>query len=70
MGNFYVYTDKDGGMPGLFYRPVDSSHHPYYVRYVREKPVECRPYPGQTRVYDYRIQEFVGIETIKRVIRP
>ena len=70
--NFYLYVDRDGKMPSLSYRKQDTPHHPYYVRYVNNKPVA---YHGpadilcgdvtKSRVWDYSRNEFVPIETIE-----
>ena len=60
--NFYVYRDKEGKMPQLMLKPWDSKSHPYYTRYVNDKPVKTVPYPGQNAVWDYSINEFVTLE--------
>lgn len=37
--NFYIYVDREGKMPVLFYEPVEIKSHPYYVKYINNRPV-------------------------------
>lgn len=61
--NFYIYRDKDGKMPQLTRKPWASKSHPYYTKYLNDRPVKTVPYPGQNAVWDYSINEFVTLDT-------
>ncbi len=55
--NFVICTDSDGKMPimvpiGVPLSPSDYKTHRYWVEYHNDKPVEVRPYPRQTKVWD------------------
>ncbi len=62
--SFYIYRTSDGNMPVLFYKKTYLPHHPYYVRYVNNKPVA---YHGPLtvlgnadgKIYDYSTQRYV-----------
>jgi hypothetical protein len=66
MRNFRVYVDRDGKMPQLRRGVWDSASHPYYTRYVADKPVALRGPVSVladdvtgTRVWDYSKNEYV-----------
>ena len=63
--NFYIFTDTDGKMPGLT-RKSPPLYKPY-VKYVANKPVEVKPYPGQKMLWDYSKQKYVDISTVKNI---
>jgi len=65
--NFYVYTDIDGKLPQLRRTAWRSLTHRYYVRYVNNKPVECKPHNGQTLVWDYSLCRYIPIDQVKIV---
>lgn len=71
--NFYRYVDRSGGMPQLRYRKWKSITHPYYVRYVNDKPVAyhgpieivgASGPPG--KLWDYSVNEYVSVEGIRQ----
>ena len=68
--NFYRYIDRDGKMPCLSRKPMDSATHPFYVRYVNDKPVSYRG-PLEVvgtngKLWDYSISEFVNATGVKQ----
>ena len=70
--NFVIYTDSNGSLPVL--RPIGvplslsfAKHHKYWVEYRNNKPVAVKPYPFQTSVWDYSVQESVSISSIKEI---
>lgn len=75
IGNFYYYVDREGKMPTLSDKKVTIKSHPYYVRYIGDKPVAYHgpveivatksPLDGQLKIYNYHKQEFVLASTIK-----
>ena len=67
--NFIIATDHDGKMPRLLRINERRCIGPRdcYTVYQNDRPVEIKPYPRQTKVYDYDKQEYVPIEgTIKK----
>lgn len=66
--NFYIYTDSSGYLPVLTRNKIKyPPHHNCYVKYINNTPVEVKPYKGQTKVYDYKLQEYVDISTIASI---
>lgn len=64
--NFVIYTDSDGKMPilnpiGVPLSPSVAKHHRYWIEYRSDKPVKVRPYPSQTKVWDYSVNKYVEI---------
>lgn len=57
--NFYIYVDREGKMPALRRSRQCIKSHPYWIRYVDNKPVEA-VWPEE-KVWDYSINEFVTI---------
>lgn len=37
--SYYVYVDRGGNMPQLRHSEWVSNTHPYYVRYINDRPV-------------------------------
>lgn len=66
--NFYLYVDRGGKMPQLAYQKWESKTHPYYVRYVNDKPVAYRGplavVGTNGKLWDYSINEYVSAEGI------
>ena len=70
--NFRVYVDRGGKMPQLRHKEWQCDTHPYYVRYVNDRPVT---YHGPAEVvaenitkdgvWCYLRSEFVPISSIK-----
>lgn len=66
MFNFVIYVDKEGKMPILkpIGVPVVTKSHKYWTEYQDSKPVGCKPYPGQTEVWDYKLGQYVPISSL------
>lgn len=64
--NFVIYVDRGGNMPQLRHHrnPKPWGTHPYWTRYVGDKPVSTHPAPGTEKVYDYSIQEYVPLSRV------
>lgn len=73
MKNFFLYVDREGKMPFQSDRQMAVKSHPFYVRYVSNRPVA---YHGpkevlannitNDKVYCYHSQEFVPIDSISQ----
>jgi hypothetical protein len=73
--DFYYYMDRGGKMPFLDKQKKEFKTHPYYIRYVGDRPVAYHgpieivatrsPLDNQLKFYDYSKQEFVLAETVK-----
>ena len=67
--NFVIHTDSVGKVPvmtpiGVPLSPNLAKHHRYWIEYRNNKLVKARPYPGQDRVWDYSINQYVGIDQL------
>lgn len=67
--NFYIYTDSEGKMRVLSRKPMSSTSHRFYVRYVNNRPVEFVAYPGQESAWDYSKCCYVPLSDIKTARR-
>lgn len=71
MKNFFLYVDREGKMPFSSSTRKEIKSHPFYVRYVSDRPVAYHG-PKQIlasnitndKVYCYQRQEFVSIDSI------
>lgn len=69
--NFRVYVDRGGNMPQLRHSVWKCATHPYYIRYVNDRPVA---YHGPVNViaenvskdsvWCYRRCEFVPVDSL------
>mgnify|MGYP006950428232 FL=1 len=69
--NFRVYVDRGGNMPQLRHSVWDCDTHPYYIRYINDRPVA---YHGpvsvvaqnvsRDSVWCYLRSEFVSINSL------
>jgi hypothetical protein len=70
--NFFIYVDKGGKCPVLSQKKLSVPSHPFWVRYVNDRPVA---YHGPKEiivqnisgdsVWDYALGKFVPIENCK-----
>lgn len=70
--NFYIYLDREGKMPQLRYHKRKCDSHPFYIRYVGDKPVsyhgplEILAMGGpKGKIWDYSINEYVSMEGLR-----
>ena len=66
--NFTIHTDRQGKLPVLTKgkeRPPRS--HVCCIEYINNRPVYCVKYEGQTQVWDYSIQKYVPLESVRHV---
>jgi hypothetical protein len=69
--SFFIYVDREGKMPFLSGERCHSVTHPYYIRYVNNRPVayhgpadiHARDVSG-TKIWDYSQNEFIPICTV------
>jgi hypothetical protein len=71
MDNFWIYVDREGKMPQLRRARWESKTHPYYVRYVNNRPVGrhgpvnlLRSDITGTKIWDYNQKDYVPANTI------
>lgn len=68
---FWVYVDKEGKCPILHHAPLNFPSHPFYVKYVNDRPVSFRG-PREivcsdvtrTKVWDYLDSKYVSIDNL------
>lgn len=67
--DFYLYVDRSGKMPTLSHKPKNMLSHPYFVRYVNNKPIAfCGPKNilfTNNKVWDYSKDEYIPINFLK-----
>jgi hypothetical protein len=69
--NFWVYVDRGGKMPQLCHKRWQCVTHPYYIRYVNDRPVA---YHGPAEVvaknvtkdgvWCYLTSKFISIQSL------
>lgn len=69
--NYLIYVDREGKMPVLSHGKRDMISHPYYIRYVNDRPVA---YHGpaeihardvsRSKIWDYSTGTFVPISSV------
>lgn len=57
--NFYLYFDKGMKMPIMKVKETKIGTHPYWIKYVNNKPVKCNLPEDETKVWDYSTAKMV-----------
>lgn len=74
MTNFYIYLDREGKLPQLKTHRWSSLTHPYFIKYINDKPVS---YHGPKQVISddiakecvwcFATNEFVLMDSLTQV---